>query len=90
MPVTNNAPLRSGKGSLYEGGIRVPLMIRWPGVSQAGGTCDEPVVTMDLYNTLLNAAKLPAPPNDGLDLSPLLKEPGGKLDRPALYFHYPH
>jgi arylsulfatase A len=90
VPVTNNTPLRSGKGSLYEGGVRIPLLIRWPGVSQAGMTCDEPVVTMDLFNTLLNAAGLPTEANDGTDLSPLLKSPDAKLPRDALFFHYPH
>ncbi|WP_395743541.1 sulfatase [Prosthecobacter sp.] len=89
MPVTSNAPLRSGKGSLYEGGIRIPLIIRWPGITKAG-VCDEPVVTMDLFNTLLGAAGLPPEKNDGLDLSPLLKQPATKLGREALYFHYPH
>ena len=90
MPVTNNAPLRSGKGSLYEGGIRIPLIIRWPGITGTGGICDEPVATMDLFNTLLSAAGLPTKANDGLDLTPLLKQPSSKLDRDALFFHYPH
>ena len=89
MPVTNNTPLRSGKGSLYEGGIRIPLIIRWPGVSTAG-VCDAPVITMDLFNTLLNAAGLPPEINDGLDLTPLLKDPSSKLERDTLFFHYPH
>ncbi|WP_395749872.1 sulfatase [Prosthecobacter sp.] len=88
-PVTNNAPLRSGKGSLYEGGIRIPLIIRWPGVTKAG-ICDEPVITMDLFNTLLSAAGLSAHETDGLDLGPLLKQPDSKLKRDALFFHYPH
>lgn len=92
MPVTNNAPLRSGKGSLYEGGIRIPLIIRWPGVSRAGATCDEPVVTMDLFFTLLAAAGISNSPEpaDGIDLTPLLKEPASTLRREALFFHYPH
>lgn len=89
MPVTNNAPLRSGKGSLYEGGIRIPLIIRWPGVSHAG-VCDEPVVTMDLFNTLLDAAGQTSPATDGIDITPLLKDPKSKLEREALFFHYPH
>lgn len=92
MPVTNNAPLRSGKGSLYEGGVRVPLLIRWPGVTQPGTTCEEPVVTMDLFHTLLAAAGVDAPQGatDGLDLTPLLRQPEARLQRDALYFHYPH
>ncbi len=92
VPVTNNAPLRSGKGSCYEGGIRVPLTIRWPGVTSQGTECDEPVVVMDLFPTLLAAAGL-APAEvelDGLDLRPLLENPAAKLDRDALFFHYPH
>jgi arylsulfatase A-like enzyme len=93
VPVTNNAPLRSGKGSLYEGGIRVPLLVRWPGVTPAGAECDAPVILMDLFHTL-RAAAAPAPTPvtnaDGLDLAPLLKDPTSKLARDALYFHYPH
>ena len=93
VPVTSNAPLRSGKGSLYEGGIRVPLLVRWPGVTPKGAECHEPVVLMDLFHTL-RAAGAPASglPGiaDGLDLEPLLKNPAAKLNRDALFFHYPH
>lgn len=97
VPVTNNAPLRSGKGSLYEGGIRVPLLVRWPGVTPRGAECREPVVVMDLFRTL-RAAGAPASADaprataisDGVDLTPLLKNPADKLDRDALFFHYPH
>ncbi len=93
VPVTNNAPLRSGKGSCYEGGIRIPLLIRWPGVTRAGTVCHEPVVVMDLFSTLLASAGLRLSPEnevDGLDLRPLLTEPAGQLDRKTLFFHYPH
>lgn len=92
VPVTNNAPLRSGKGSCYEGGVRVPMTIRWPGVTPQSAQCDEPVVLMDLFPTLLAAAGVtPADVKlDGLDLKPLLKDPAAKLDRDALFFHYPH
>lgn len=92
MPVTNNTPLRSGKGSLYEGGVRVPLLIRWPGVAQAGATCNEPVILTDMFNTLLAAAEIPQPAGmtDGRDLAPLLKNPAARLERDALFFHYPH
>jgi arylsulfatase A-like enzyme len=92
VPVTNNAPLRSGKGSLYEGGIRVPLLIRWPGVTPKGAVCAEPVVLTDLFQTCLSAAGLPpaAEAADGLDLAPLLKNPAARLERDALFFHYPH
>lgn len=92
MPVTSNAPLRSGKGSLYEGGIRVPLLIRWPNVTPPGAVCSEPVILTDLFPTCLGMAGLaiPANTNDGLDLALLLKNPKAKLDREALFFHYPH
>jgi arylsulfatase A-like enzyme len=91
--VTNNAPLRSGKGSLYEGGIRVPLMVRWPGVTPKGALCHEPVLSTDLYYTLLEMAGLPQPEKpcgDGVSLAPLLKRPDAHLARDALFFHYPH
>lgn len=93
IPVTDNFPLRSGKGSLYEGGVRVPLIIEWPGVTPAGSECQEPVILTDLFPTLLAAVRLPMPanlPHDGLDLTKLLRCPEAKLDRDALYFHYPH
>lgn len=94
--VTDNAPLRSGKGSLYEGGIRVPLIVRLPGVTPRGSVCDEPVICTDLYPTILelcgvSAANRPAAgPLDGLSLTPLLRQPNARLNRDALYFHYPH
>lgn len=93
--ITSNAPLRSGKGSLYEGGIRVPLLIYWPGVTAAGAVIHEPVVSMDLYSTILDAAGMKGSPEflsgrDGLSLSPLLRDPAAGLHREALYFHYPH
>jgi len=93
VPATSNAPLRSGKGSCYEGGIRVPLIIRWPGVTPTDAKCLEPVTIMDLFPTLLRAVDVKLPDEvilDGLDLTPLLKNPARKLDRDALYFHYPH
>ena len=90
-PPTRNAPLRSGKGSLYEGGIRVPLMVRWPGVTPRGAVSDAPVLLADLFPTLLRAAGRPVPDSiDGLDLSALLRDPAARLGRDALYFHYPH
>ncbi len=68
---TSNRPLRSGKGSLYEGGIRVPWIVRWPGVAPAGGVCRNPVTTCDLYPTLLRGVGLNLPAGqvlDGLDV----------------------
>lgn len=92
MPVTSNAPLRSGKGSLYEGGIRVPLIVRWPGVTPAAAECQEPVVLMDLFHTLTATFSNAKPTGiaDGIDLKALLQNPVTKLNRDALYFHYPH
>lgn len=93
IPVTTNAPLRSGKGSLYEGGIRVPLVVKWPGVTKAGSTSGEAVVLTDLFRTLMTAAGLAVPaglPEDGVDLTAVLREPASKVGRQALYFHYPH
>ncbi len=92
IPVTTNAPLRSGKGTLYEGGLRVPLIIRWPGVTPARVECSAVVSLTDLYYTLLPAVGLQASnsPQDGVDLSPLLKHPTATLARGPLFFHYPH
>lgn len=90
---TTNLPLRAGKGWLYEGGIREPMIIRWPGgQDQAGLTCSTPVTSTDFYPTILEMAGLPARPTqhqDGESLVPLLK---GKTDlnREALFWHYPH
>ncbi len=95
MRVTDNAPLRSGKGSLYEGGIRVPLIVRWPGNTPEGAACHEPVSCADFYPTLIEIAGLKGEPSrnvglDGRSLVPLLKSPDSHLDRDALYHHYPH
>jgi arylsulfatase A-like enzyme len=91
--VTDNTPLRSGKGSLYEGGIRVPLIVRWPGVTTAATVSHEPVMLMDLFPTLLGAAGITLPagvPCDGTDIAPLLKNPESHIQRDAVFFHYPH
>ncbi len=89
---TNNAPLRGGKGTLYEGGIRVPFLARWPGVIQPGSTSDEPAVHVDLFPTLLDATGASVPPDyplDGTSLLPLLRCPSASLDRDAIYAHFP-
>lgn len=89
--ITSNAPLRGGKGMLYEGGIREPLFIRWPGKIQPG-TCDVPVCSVDFFPTMLEIAgvKVEAKnPIDGLSIVPLLEQRGKLADR-ALYWHYPH
>jgi arylsulfatase A len=93
IPVTNNHPLRSGKGSLYEGGLRVPLYICWPGVTSAGSKCQQRVILTDLFPTLMKAAGLTLPedvPSDGLNLVDVLRTPASKLPRNELFFHYPH
>lgn len=87
---TSNAPLRAGKGYPYEGGIREPLIIKWPGTTRAGTTCSTPVSSIDFFPTLLEigGATLPGPV-DGHSLVPLLKQ-SGPLQREALFWHYPH
>jgi uncharacterized sulfatase len=85
-------PLRSGKANLYEGGIRVPFLVRWPGVVQPGTTCREPVISMDFFPTfreILGVTNAPQGTIDGVSLLPLLRQTGS-LTRPALYWHYPH
>lgn len=90
--VTSNLPLREGKGSAYEGGVRVPLIVKWPGVTRPGSVCDAPVITPDFYPTLLEIAGLkPARGQvvDGMSLVPLLRGRGA-IRRDALFWHYPH
>jgi uncharacterized sulfatase len=90
--VTSNKPLRDEKGSCYEGGIRVPLIVRWPGVTTPGTECAEPVISDDLYPTIAEVAGAkPAQGHivGGTSLLPLLQ--GKKsLDRDAIHWHYPH
>jgi len=89
--VSDCRPLRESKGHLYEGGIRVPLIVRWPGEVPAGTLCREPVISMDFYPTFLQLAGLkPAgKPIDGESLLPLMRQTG-ELRRKALYFHFPN
>ena len=92
VPTTSNLPLRVGKGSCYEGGTRVPLIVFWPGVAKAGSVCDTPVIGMDLYPTLLEIVgekKAAHKAVDGVSLVPLLRGAGG-LKRDELFWHYPH
>jgi arylsulfatase A len=93
--ITNNAPLRSGKGALYEGGIRVPLIVKYPKKIAAGKVCKEPVSTIDLYPTLMELigksdALARQQPMDGISFAKLLTNPEAVLPREELYFHYPH
>jgi len=90
---TSNLPLRAGKGWLYEGGIREPMIVRWPEVVPPGSTSSEPVISTDFYPTILEMAGLPSRPEqhvDGLSLVPLLKGAKKSLGRDALFWHYPH
>ena len=91
---TENLPLRRGKGSAYEGGVRVPTIIRWPGVTPPGSTCDQPIMTIDYYPTILEIAGVAGDDNhnqsvDGKSLKNLLRDPSSSIDR-DLYWHYPH
>ncbi len=93
LQATSNSPLRSGKGSLYEGGIRVPLIVRWPQKITGGRTESSPVISTDLNPTLASMAGLSPladPPADGLDLLSLIVNASTQLDRQTLHFHYPH
>lgn len=91
--ITHNFPLRGGKGMLYEGGIRVPLIVRHPGLAPAGTKCDVPVVGIDFYPTLLKLCGVEQPAGvalDGESFTPLLKDPAnGRLNREAITWHFP-
>lgn len=92
VPTTSNLPLRVGKGSCYEGGTRTPLIVYWPGVTKSGSLCDTPVIGMDLYRTILDAARVKEGTDKGVDsvsLVPLLRQTGG-WRRDELFWHYPH
>jgi arylsulfatase A-like enzyme len=88
---SSQEPLRGNKGSYYEGGVRVPFIVRWPGVTRPGSRCDVPVINVDLFPTFLAAAGIEAPPGkllDGESLLPLLRGQG-TLERQAIYWHFP-
>lgn len=89
--IADNGPLRAGKGYLYEGGVREPMIIYWPGVITPGSVSDVPVMGTDILPTLLNIAEagLPPAPTDGVDISGVIRG-GPSLEREALYWHYPH
>jgi arylsulfatase A-like enzyme len=91
--ITDNAPLRGGKGMLYEGGVRVPFIFRWPGKVAAGSVSHQPICSVDIYPTLLQLAGGSPPQDyvlDGESLVPVLAS-GGKegLKRDAIYWHFP-
>ncbi len=88
---TSNLPLRGGKGWVYEGGIREPTIVRWPGVTKPGAVLDAPVVSLDFYPTLLAAAGVKLQSEqivDGIDLRPVLE--GQSTPQRSLFWHYPH
>lgn len=89
---TDNSPLRANKGSNYEGGLRVPVIIKWPGVTKPGSVSNVPTISTDFYPTILAAtgqAQRPHQHRDGENLEPVLSGEG-ELQRQALYWHYPH
>lgn len=88
---TSNLPLRAGKGWLYEGGIREPMVVYWPGVTKAGQTSDQVLTSTDFYPTILEMTGSPLLPNqhkDGMSMVPVLR--GKKMQRGPVYWHYPH
>lgn len=89
--ITDNAPLRSGKGSLYEGGTREPFIVRWPGMTKPGATCDVPTIHVDIFPTMLELTGSPKPRQvlDGESLVKLFRDPNAKLQRDAIFQHFP-
>jgi len=86
---TSNLPLRGGKGWVYEGGIREPWIVRYPGVTKAGSVCAEPICSIDLFPTIAASAGIAVQHEiDGIDIRPALE--GKSLNRDALFWHYPH
>src|SRR6185436_461121 len=92
VPTTSNVPLRLGKASAYEGGVRVPLIVSWPGVTKPGSVSEAPTITMDLFPTIVEMAGLPASAAstaiDGVSIAPLLR--GGTRPQREFFWHYPH
>lgn len=93
LPPTNNAPLRAGKGTLYEGGVRIPLVVVWPDKVPAGSRSSEPVCSIDFYPTLLDLLGLEKKPDvkfDGVSIASILRDPARRLGREALFNYFPH
>ena len=93
LPPTNNAPLRAGKGTLYEGGVRVPLIVAWPGKVPVATRSSAVVGTMDFYPTLLDLIGVPAKEGvrfDGVSFAPVLRDPAASLGREAVFNFFPH
>jgi arylsulfatase A-like enzyme len=90
--VTSNRPLRGGKGWLYEGGVREPWIVKWPGVTKPGSTCDVPIINTDILPTVLDVVGQPQRPElhkDGVSFANLLKGET-KPVHDALFWHFPH
>lgn len=90
--VSRQVPLRAGKGSYFEGGIRVPLIVRWPGVTEPATECHEPVINVDFMPTLATIAGAKLEDNgivDGESFVPLLRDPSAKLKERSLFWHFP-
>jgi len=88
---TQNLPLRAGKGSVYEGGIRIPFMVKWPGIAKAGSRTDQYIMPEDFMPTILEIAKLKTPATlDGKSYLPLIKNAALITDDRPLLFHYPN
>jgi len=90
---TSNLPLRAGKGWLYEGGVREPMIVRWPGITRANQVCHHPIISTDFFPTILEAAGLPALSKqhlDGVSFVASLKDPQAKQKDRTLFWHYPH
>lgn len=94
VPHTQNAPLNSGKGSAYEGGIREPMLVKWPGVVKPGVVCDKPLIIEDFYPTILEMAGIidykTVQHIDGVSFVPMLKETGDTFKGRKLFWHYPN
>ena len=91
--VTSNDPLRGEKGTLYEGGVRIPAIARWPGTIPAGRESGTPAITHDIYPTLVELGRATLPttqPQDGVSLAAHLRNPAATLARNTLYWHLPH
>ncbi len=88
---TSNLPLRGAKGWLYEGGIRVPLIVKWPGIGKKGVNCSTPITSVDMFPTILNmigAKEKIGNDKEGVDFSPLIK--GKTIKKRPIYWHFPH
>ena len=88
--ITDNGAIRAGKGSAYEGGVRVPFIVIIPGITKPGIETELPVVGMDLYPTILDLTGLEVIENDGKNLIPFFKSKDRQINRSSLFWHYPH